>query len=248
MKMTYAFALLAFTALSQPPAFAQDDAVASLVAEPSAIWQSAAVKIEQATTFATIASLSYDVTQPSGRKLQFSAEYELKAKRPDRFYAGVTSDDGRKHELYYDGAEITLVNVDEKLFATFPHQGSIESAIDVVLDELNAAMPLSVLLRSNLQAVLSDTFEYSAYVGKYAIGDARSEHLLLSNDAIDLQLWINNSDELDKLVITYRNEDAAPQYAASFKDWRFGKKIKNNAFEFEPDEGFDKIEFLEAQQ
>lgn len=248
MKQILTAALLAFAAAYCGAAMAQKDE-AQPGAEAREIWRDAAAEIEGAKSFSATASLAYDVVQPSGRKLQFGAEYQIKAVRPNKFYAGITSDDGRENQLYYDGQNITLVNINEKLYAQFPHEGSIESAVDVVLNELDAVMPLSVLVRGNLRAALEARFPYNAYVGRHGASGMDADHLLMSNDYVDLQLWIDDSNapRVRKAVITYKTEDAAPQYAAVFSDWKLNKKIKDSEFSFDPSDGFDEIEFLEAQ-
>lgn len=249
MKQLAAATAFAIAASVSPPGAAQEGAI-DLGAEAREIWGDAAAKLEGSKSFTATATLAYDAVQPSGRKLQFGAEYKLKAKRPNKFFAGITGDDGRRISLYYDGEKITLVNPDQKLYASFPHEGSIESAIDEVLNTLNARMPLAALLRGNLRSVLEGIFPDSYYIGPHAVGGVSSDHVLLSNEYIDLQLWIDAGEEpaVHKAVITYTDVEAAPQYTASFTDWRFNKRIRDRDFAFEPDTGFEQIEFLEAQQ
>ncbi len=248
MKQLLIATVFATGAALGPPVFAQEGTI-DPNAEAREIWRAAAAKLEGAKSLSTTASLTYDVVQPSGRKLQFGAKYEIKAKRPNKFVADITGDDGRRRALYYDGEEITLVNLDEKLYATFDHEGSIESATDKVLYTLNARMPLAALLRSNLRSILAGIFPGNAYIGSHSIGGVASDHVLLSNEYIDLQLWIDAGDqaELHKALITYTDWEAAPQFEASFEDWRFDARIRDSEFTFNPDEGFEKIEFLEAQ-
>ena len=248
MKKTLFTAFFATAAALCPSVNAQD-ATANPDAEATEIWQAAAAKLEGAASLSATASLTYDVVQPSGRKLQFGAEYEIKAKRPNKFVADIAGDDGARRALYYDGAEIALVNLDEKLYATVAHEGSIESAIEVVLNKLNARMPLAALLRSNLRSILSGVFPDSAYIGAHEIGGVAADHVLLSNEYLDLQLWIDAGEdaEVHKALITYADFAAAPQFEASFDHWRFDKRIRDSEFTFEPDDSFERIDFLETQ-
>ncbi len=248
MKQLLMATLLATSAAFSLTVVAQEEAIDS-GDEAHEIWQAAAAKLEGAQSLSTTASLTYDVVQPSGRKLQFGAQYDIKAKRPNKFLADITGGDGRRRALYYNGEEITLVNLDEKLYATFAHEGSIESAVDEVLNTLNARMPLAALLRSNLRSILSGAFPESAYIGSHSVGNVASDHVLLSNEYLDLQLWIDAGEnaEVHKALITYTDIEAAPQFEASFNDWRFDSRIRDSEFTFKPDDGFEQIEFLEAQ-
>lgn len=248
MKKLLVAALLATSAVFSSPVAGQEEAV-DAGAEAREIWLAAAAKLEGAATLSATASLNYDVVQASGRKLQFGAQYEIKAKRPNKFAVDIIGDDGRRRSLYYNGEGITLVNLDEKLYATFEHQGSIESAIDEVLNTLNARMPLAALFRSNLRTILSGVFSENAYIGRHLVNSIASDHVLLSNEYLDLQLWVDAGDDaqLRKALVTYTDLEAEPQFEASFGNWRFNERIRDREFTFTPDEGFEQIEFLEAQ-
>lgn len=251
MKLkSFTFAILWLASSTVAPiatnAHATDEAANN---EAFQLLNDAATRLSAASTFSAEADVSFDVVQPSGRKLQFGAEYELKAARPHLFYARVKSDDGRENAIYYDGSEVTLVNLTDKLYASAPHKGDINSAVDLLLHRLDANVPLSILLRDDLAGALNSLFPYGAYVSNYTLGDQTADHLVFSNERIDLQLWLDQTNaDLTKAVITYKTEAGAPQYSATFGKWKLGKKLRTGDFSFQPDGDFDRIEFLETKQ
>ena len=50
-----------------------------------------------------------------------------------------------------------------------------------------------------------------------------------------------------KIVITYKDEDGAPQYTAIFSNWDFETKLPDFLFNFEPPSGAAKISVAEIK-
>jgi hypothetical protein len=63
---------------------------------------------------------------------------------------------------------------------------------------------------------------------------------------VDAQFWVSVDDPptLQRVVITYKNAEGQPQYAATFKDWNLSPSASSSKFQFEPAKGAAKIAFL----
>lgn len=71
------------------------------------------------------------------------------------------------------------------------------------------------------------------------------EHLLLSNDYTDMQLWITQGDKplLKRIVITYREARGEPQFRAQFMKWDLAPTADAGQFKFEPPGDANQVRF-----
>ena len=74
--------------------------------------------------------------------------------------------------------------------------------------------------------------------------------MTFSQEAIDWQIWIEDGPRPvpRMLVITYKDDLAAPQYVARFVEWDFQPRLSNAHFEFHPPPGSAEMGFLLLRQ
>jgi len=95
---------------------------------------------------------------------------------------------------------------------------------------------------------LGDHLQTGVYAGRHYLDGNWYHHLLLSTDAVDVQLWVaeGESPEIHKLVITYTDLPGEPQYRALLRDWDFTPAIDAAMFTFTPPADARKVAFLGA--
>jgi hypothetical protein len=75
------------------------------------------------------------------------------------------------------------------------------------------------------------------------------EHLAFSLGTVDWQIWIEQGARPvpRKIVITYKDEEGTPEYAAILSNWDFQTALPDALFQFEPPAGTTKISVAEIK-
>ncbi len=63
-----------------------------------------------------------------------------------------------------------------------------------------------------------------------------SDHLAARGADVDFQIWIAQGEQplIQRVVLTYKLEEGAPQFWAEFSDWNFNPAVPASKFEFQP--------------
>jgi hypothetical protein len=63
---------------------------------------------------------------------------------------------------------------------------------------------------------------------------------------VDFEIWLDtdNTHLPQRLAITYKNEEGAPQYRAEFSDWKLNPEVSSVDLAFNPPDGAQRIPFL----
>jgi len=202
--------------------------------------------LTQAQFFSVNAEIWQDVQLASGQWVQAGRTVDLQVRRPNRFHAEVRST-RRNRGLYYDGKTITLLNRVENLYGSIPAPAALDEALDVACESFGITMPLEDL-------IVSDPYQNAIHkavsgtdIGPVTVLGVPCEHLAFSLGMVDWQIWIEAGAKPvpRKIVITYEDEDGAPQYTAIFSNWDFETKLPDFLFNFEPPSGAAKISVAE---
>jgi len=193
--------------------------------------------------FAFTAHVAYDVLQPNGQKLQFGDVREVTVRRPDRIRSMTRSRQGEVRTLYFDGKTISVDLPDDEAFIAVEKPGTLDAAIDYVVNDLDTPVPLGNFVKSNYYIDIADRIRSAYMVGTETIDERRCDHLAFRTDRVDVQLWIDVGDEPLPcgVVITYRHEAQSPQFRASFEDWDLSPKVSDKLFVFVPPKGSERI-------
>jgi hypothetical protein len=204
--------------------------------------------LAQAQFFSVNAEIWQDVSLASGQRVQAGRTVDLQVRRPNRLHAEVHST-RRNRGLYYDGKSITLLNRVQNFYGSIPAPGSLDEALDLASERFGIAMPLEDLIvsdpyQSAIRKIISGTD-----IGPVTVLGVPCEHLAFSQGMVDWQIWIEAGAKPvpRKIVITYKDEDGAPQYTAIFSNWDFETKLPDFLFNFEPPSGAAKISVAEIK-
>ncbi len=204
--------------------------------------------LAQAAFFSVNAEIWQDVQLASGQSAQTGRNVELQVRRPNRFHAEVHST-RRNRGLFYDGKSITLVNRIQNFYGSIPAPGALDEALDTACERFGLTMPLEDL-------VVSDPYQNAIHkvvsgtdIGPVTVLGVPCEHLAFSQGMVDWQIWIETGAKPvpRKIVITYKDEEGAPEYTAIFSNWDFETKLPDFLFDFEPPSGAAKISVAEIK-
>jgi hypothetical protein len=201
--------------------------------------------LSKATRLRATIDASWDVTQPTGEKIEFGETRVLTVRRPDRLRAETTRRDGTRRVFLFDGTQLAVFDADLKVYATESRPGTLDAALDHLTQDLHMRMPLRELFASDLAKTLAPLRRTARWVGAETVAGVATDHVVLRGDDTDLQVWIpSQGDPLPRrIVITYREEEGQPQFRANLTDWTLSPEVPDELFVFKPDENAEKIPF-----
>ena len=208
--------------------------------------QAASAQLTAAKAFSFKAEIWEDAVV-LGHKVTTTRTVETKLRRPDRLQIEVHSPK-RSRGFWYDGKSLTLLSRPENLYGTVAVPDTIDKVIDAANDQFGLNLPLEDLLVSDPYASAMERVKGSVYFGKVTILGTPCQHLAVSSDVVDWQLWIEDGAKplIKKLVITYKQEATAPQFTAIFSEWKLSGELADQTFAFTPPKDAAKIEVLPA--
>ena len=146
---------------------------------------------------------TYEDVLTTGTRVEYSRQASVVLERPDHLRIDSESDKGRR-SFFYDGKTVTVYHPDKGVYAVFAAPPTIDAMIDAA-EARGVSMPASDLLMNHPCQALGDHLQTGTYAGRHYLDGDWYHHLLLSTDAVDVQLWVAPGDapEIRKLVITY---------------------------------------------
>jgi len=197
-------------------------------------------------TFRT--DLSYDVVGPEGQSIQYGAVTNVAVRRPGGLHVEYDGDE-RRTSVVFDGKAFTIYDAAVNVYTVADVPGTLDDALDAVFDRYGISVPIADLFYADPYGVLIENAQSGFVVGQHPVDGVLCDHLAFSQDGIDWQIWIEAGPRPvpRKLVITYKDETASPQYSATLSAWDFNPRLSDRYFEFVPPPGSDQIEFLPAQ-
>ena len=109
--------------------------------------------------FSFTADVGYDVRQTGGQLLEFGGSRKVAVRRPDRIRIDARRRSGEASVLTFDGQDLSIDLPDEKAYVSVKKPGSIDTALDYLVDDLGAPAPLADLVHANLYAEIGDAVE-----------------------------------------------------------------------------------------
>jgi hypothetical protein len=199
----------------------------------------------KATRLRATIDASWDVTQPTGEKIEFGETRVVSTRRPDRLRVETTRRDGARRVFLFDGTQLAVSDPDLKVYATASRPGTVDAALDYLTQELHMRMPMRELFATDLPKLFAPLRRTARLVDTDTIAGVATDHVFLRGDGTDLQLWIPSEGEPlpRRIVITYRQEEGQPQFRGSFTDWNLSPELPDDLFTLTPEDGAEKIPF-----
>ena len=205
--------------------------------------------LKSADAFTVHAESSYDDVDQDGLTVRYGGSADVSMRRPDGLHSVFVGDE-RQTTTYFDGKTVTIYNAKVNMYTVTEVPADIDGAVDALYDKYGISVPLADLVYADPYEILIDNVLGARWVGRHSIAGVPCNHLAFTQETVDWQIWIEDSDQpvLRQFLITYKNEPGCPQYLARLKDWDFEPQFSNNFFKFQPPAGSDEMEFLEIPE
>jgi len=184
----------------------------------------------------------------SGQKVQFGSLADISMVRPNRLRVDVI-DDHKQRQFYYDGRTLTVYGKLVNYYASVKAPKTIKEMLVFAETKYGLEWPLADLLAPES---LSENVKSAFYVGKGRVRGVLCDHYAFRQDDVAGPIWCQIQEGKKplprKIVITTKNEEAAPQYTAVLS-WNLSPRLTDAVFRFVPPKRASKIVFreLEAQ-
>jgi hypothetical protein len=239
---------LALTLLLLAPVAARGEEMRAVAPSPEELLRQMSVTLKDAGSFRFHAEINFDDVLVSGQKLQYAGAVDVTVRRPNGVYVDYRDDLSAKR-FWYDGKTGTLLDVARSKYSQTDLPGTIDAAVDQLQERYQLSLPLADLISSDVFEMIDERALAWVYLGVHDVEGTPAHHIAIVGENADLQLWIQKDGKPLplKLVITYKNAPAAPQYEAVLMDWKLGSKVDDDIFEPDLPKGAKRIEFLVAE-
>jgi hypothetical protein len=219
-----------------PKAMQEEVAPEGSEEDARALLQRMAEHLAAAERLTVTLDIAYDAVQRDGQKLEFGETRRVALVRPDRLRIDAVRRDGERRGLVYDGKQIAAFDLDQKVYASVPKEGSLDEALDYMVNDLQLRVPLSELFSGRLVQTLSERLDEVSYVEASSVGGATCDHVAGRGDEVDVQAWVQQGDQPlpRRVVITYRDARGEPQFRADLRDWDLAPALDDAIFSFTP--------------
>ena len=209
------------------------------------ILKDAADYLTASETFTFKGETAFDAIQDDGTKVEFGGSSRALIARPDRLRLEVQKRGGQRRIMVFDGDNMWAYSKNHNVYATTAQPGDIDESLDFSIAVLRMKAPLADLVSPRLYETMTDGLVGAIYVDEAVVAGVKSHHLLISNDYVDVQLWVAEGDKplIQRIVITYREEEGQPQFRAHFLDWNTSPANVDKGLKFSPPEDAERIRF-----
>jgi hypothetical protein len=219
-----------------------DAPVRAVLARPCSV-------LSAAKTVTYPAEINFDSVLPSYVKLQYAAEMDTAIARPDKLAITYKSDLGAK-AIWYNGKTLTILDPPHRSYASIPAPDSIDAMLVKTAQEKNVSIPLEAFDFEHPCERVYPKIQRGKYVGVNDVDGVDCDHLAFVQSELDWQVWIDRSSVPlpRKIVITYKQLPAQPQWAAVFSNWRFNRKLPAALFQPKIPSGMIQTSFIGTQE
>ncbi len=201
--------------------------------------------LAEAEEFAFQADVLMDSVLRSGQWVSVGARATAAVRRPSSVRVERQGDE-RTRLIVIDDGVFTLHDVERNVYAATDVPMRIDEAIDHVVETYGVSVQLEDLLSADPYGTLIANVESGFVVGRHAVDGTPCHHLAFSQELIDWEVWVEDGPRPvpRQVVITYKDEEGAPDYTVRLSNWDFQPGFSDGYFEFRPPAGADSIEFL----
>jgi hypothetical protein len=170
----------------------------------------------------------------SGQRVEFARNNAISVQRPNHLNV-LISGDADNLRFVYDGKQITLENLKDKVFGQIPMPSTLDTMFDTLANTHGLVIPLADLVESDPYKALAPLIKSGTYLGTGYVFDTKCHHLAFRQDKVDWQIWIEQgSKPLPRKVVIMYDEPPCLQYTAYLSDWDLGTPLADGTFTFAP--------------
>jgi hypothetical protein len=179
-----------------------------------------------------------------GETLHIYHALDVTVRRPDRMQVTATGDDGTT-KMFYDGKNLSLVQVDSNKYSTIPVPDTIQKMMEAAMGKLHVDFPLADFLTDAPNKAFLTGVTTGKQVGIVTIDGTPCRHLYFSQPpGITLELWVEQNEQAlpRRLIVTYTSLPGSPFFIAGFSNWNFSAHPSDADFTFTPPQGATQVD------
>ena len=122
-----------------------------------------------------------------------------------------------------------------KLYATVPLPGTIDEMVDQLDRRFGFTPPLAEFLLNDPYLKFSQQMQRSVDQGQETISGTACDHLTLTGEIADADIWIAVADRLPRrFVATFKDREGSPKLTIDFSEWNLAATLEEALFVFDP--------------
>jgi hypothetical protein len=183
------------------------------------------------------------VALPGGQWASLVGRYRVSVKRPDRLHVD-QGGDLFPQRIYYDGKRVSFWSPERKVYASEAAPPSLDALLARFPGSGEQSLPFADALLSNPWSAWEKDILAAVYVGESASASGPLDHVAVTSEGVDWQLWVDAKDRLPRLVVAvHTSVPRSPVVMVEFSEWKVNPELPASAFAFEPPRGATRIEF-----
>jgi hypothetical protein len=185
-----------------------------------------------------------DQALDSGQAVQVARNQRVVVRRPDGV-AAVVDGDLEDLSFWYDGKRVTVLNRRTNSYGVTDAPPTIDATFDMLAEKFGLVIPLADLLFADPYKTLIAGARSGEHVGVGYVFGTKCDHLAFRQAGVDWQVWVEQGERPlpRKVVITYKESPARPQYTAYLSEWDINPPVKDEQFVAKVPEGAKKVAF-----
>jgi hypothetical protein len=241
-KSTWFFSAVCVSLLAvSSPARAEDKP--SIEPRAERILKAAAANLLASKSFMFRGEIISQLGISGAQRLDYVGTVQVAVRRPDHVWTRVEGEQGRKSN-WYDGKTYTHANLGANFYAVWPAPPTIEEFLDKMREKLGFTVPLSNLMRQDLEKEVFKGIKTGFYVGEAVVGGHACSHLAFTQENMDWQIWVDDViPAVRRIALTYKKLPGSPQLSVTFTDWDFNATLPDSVFAFAPAPGMTRADF-----
>lgn len=200
--------------------------------------------LQSLQSFTLKADTTSEVVLDDEQKLEIGGEATYQVKRPDHLRIDLQTDVVHG-ELVYDGKTLIYASPEQKTFAQVPAPPTIKETLERAAQRYNLQFPLADLFAWGTKDAPIDIIREGFLVGHAVVDGKQTDHWAYRGPDQDAEIWIatEGSPLPLKISLVDRQESTRPRITTVLH-WTENGDIPNDAFEYKPPEGSQRIGFL----
>jgi hypothetical protein len=183
------------------------------------------------------------VPVPGGQWASLVGRYRVAVQRPDRLQVD-QGGDLFPQRLYYDGKRVSFWSPERRAYAREPAPPTLDALLARLPGSGEHSLPFADALLSNPWEAWEKEILAAVYVGESASASGPLDHVAVTSEGVDWQLWVDRKDRLPRLVLAvHTSVPRSPVVMVEFSDWKVNPQLPASTFAFEPPPGATRIEF-----
>lgn len=195
-------------------------------------------------SFRFSAAVGFDEVPLPEVKVKYAGSMEVALRRPGQLRVSY-KDELIEREVWIDGEMVNVLAPPQGLWASAPAEASVDATLDRFAADYGVSLPLDDFLRLDPYSVMMAGAKAHRYIGLSEIQGVPCHHLIVGQEDIVWQIWIEATDRMlpRQVVITYKDLPMAPEFIAVLRDWDLSPSLPDANFQPEIPSDAVRIDF-----